>query len=110
MECGLSHHAAAIGTFDAFGGMGGFVDFVTLGTPVASAVAQAFFPGQVLAALAADLGRHDRFFDECVTAGLSIGAEIDIASGFVLKTGARMSVFGALRAKDPSTLWTNQFR
>jgi hypothetical protein len=111
-EGGLFHDAAAVGAFDPFGGVSGFIDPVTFGAPIAAAVAKALFSAQVFAALAADLGRDNRLFDEGVAAGLPVGAEIlariPAGRGFVRKTGAGTALIGSFRAKDAATIRTNQ--
>jgi hypothetical protein len=108
-ECGIGHDAAAIGTFCAFGSMGGFVGPVTGGTPIAAAVAETFFAREIFPALAADF-YGGGFFDEGVAAGLclSIGAEISCVGGLAGKTGAWMVSLGAFSAKGTSTIWANQ--
>ena len=105
---GFAHNAPAIGTFFPAGRMGSPIDFVTRGTPIAPAVAQALFPAQILAALAADFDDDGGFFHKCVAAGLPIGAEIGAAVGFACKAGAWTPLLGAFSAKDSPTFWTNQ--
>lgn len=105
---GVGHDATAIGAFGPFGSMDGSVGLVAIGTPIAAAVAEAFFAGEIFATLAADFDGAGGFFHECVAAGLAVGAEIRGVVGFVRKTGAGMVSLGAFSAKGASTIWTNQ--
>lgn len=80
-ESGVGDDAAAVGTFGAFGSVGGFVGAVAFGTPIAAAIAEASVAVEIFAALAADLDGEGGFFDEGVAAGLAFGVGVEVGAG-----------------------------